>query len=120
MNVASSTSGLHTLSVSKIQRLVIPIAPVGEQQRLIAEMNRRLSVLQHDESAIFAQLEKAQRLRAAILHDAFSGKLVPQDPSDEPASVLLERIRAERAQQAASKPARKPRTKREKAIAVEA
>jgi len=49
------------------------------------------------------QLERSERLRQSVFQQAFSCNLVAQDPNDEPASVLLERIRAKRAQQAASK-----------------
>ena len=95
--VASSTSGLYTLSVSKVSSLPIPLPPVAEQRRIVAEVERRLSVIRQTEAAVEANLTRADRLRQSILKEAFSGKLVPQDPGDEPASALLERIRAERA-----------------------
>ena len=72
------------------------IPPLAEQRRIVAEVERRLSVIQQAEATVEASLVRAERLRQSILKQAFSGKLVPQDPDDEPASVLLERIRAER------------------------
>jgi type I restriction enzyme S subunit len=111
MHVASSTSGLYTLSVSKVSQLPIPIPPVAEQRRIIAEVERRFSVIDELEAVIAANLKRSDRLRQAILKHAFEGKLVPQDLTDEPASVLLERIRAER-EQAIGKPKATPqRTK---------
>ena len=82
----------------------------------MAEVERRLSVIQQAEAAVEASLQRAERLRQSILKQAFSGQLVPQDPDDEPASALLERIRAQREaeQKAASatrkRPARRKQT----------
>ena len=56
----------------------------------------RLSLARESESQIEANLKRSSRLRQSILKRAFEGKLVPQDPKDEPTRVLLERIIAKR------------------------
>ena len=102
--------GRPRLNLREIRGLTLPLPPFAEQHRIVAEVDRRLSVIQQAEAAVEANLARADRLRQSILKQAFSGQLVPQDPSAEPASVLLERIRAEReAAQAAAKSKRKPR-----------
>ena len=83
----------HALNTERVKQIVIPLPPLAEQQRIVAEVERRLSVVAEVEAAVAANLKRAERLRQAILKRAFEGKLVPQDPSDEPASALLERIR---------------------------
>lgn len=98
----------------------LPLPPLAEQQRIIAEVERRLSVVEELEAAVEANLKRAGRLRQAVLKRAFEGKLVPQDPSDEPATVLLERMRAAaggRAGEAKSrgKVTRKPKGERDTA-----
>ena len=91
--ISSSTSGLHTLSISKIQSLPIPIGTYPEQSQIVSEIETRLSVADNLEKTIDASLVQADALRQSILKRAFEGNLVPQDPSDEPAEKLLERIK---------------------------
>ena len=77
----------------------------------MAEVERQFSFIDAAERAVDAGLAKSRALRRSVLKAAFEGKLVPQDPTDEPASVLLERIRAERAAAEAERPARRRRTR---------
>ena len=93
---AKSSAGHQRISLSDLRDFRIPLPPVAEQTRIVAEVERRLSVIQQAEATVEASLTRAERLRQSILKQAFSGRLVPQDPNDEPASALLERIRAER------------------------
>ncbi len=109
--------GIHHLGAERTASWTIALPPLEEQHRIVAEIEQRLSIIQHAESTVAASLRRVEQLRQSILKRAFCGQLVPQDPDDEPASVLLESIHAEReaAQAAAASGGRKTRRRRSKA-----
>jgi len=74
----------------------VPLPPYEEQSKIASEIEHLLSIIEESDSQIEANLKRAARLRQSILKRAFEGKLVPQDPNDEPAGKLLERIRCAR------------------------
>jgi len=98
-------------SVTHLRRVPFPIAPLREQHKIVEETDRYLSVADEIEETVDQSLRQAEKLRQSILKHAFEGKLAPQDPNDEPAEKLLERIRVERAKQQAQTrtPKRSPR-----------
>ncbi len=79
-----------------LKRYLVPIPPIQEQQRIIAAVNNLLFEVDSIDADSKAILALIAQTKAKILDLAIRGQLVPQDPSDEPASVLLERIRAEK------------------------
>ncbi|WLQ14239.1 restriction endonuclease subunit S [Hahella aquimaris] len=113
-SLAVTTSGLYTLSVSKIARIPIPLPPTKEQNYIVDLVNSGLEVSSAEDTDIVASLKRSEAQRKNILKDAFSGKLVPQDLEDEPASVLLERIKAERMEAAKQKKPKQPKKKANK------
>ena len=90
----SDGSNVPQLNHKNIHPLPFPLPPSGEQQAIVSEIERRLSVTDEVEKTVTTELKRAEQLRQSILKQAFSGKLAPQDSSDEPASVLLERVKA--------------------------
>lgn len=95
--LTTGSTGRRKLTQKALMSAPYALPPLAEQQRIVAEIDRRFSTLDHLESSMEFAFTRASVLRQSILKSAFQGKLVPQDPNDEPASVLLERIRAERA-----------------------
>ena len=95
-NVASSTSGLYTLSISKIESLIAPVPSVEEAQEIACQVREAFARIDQLHAYTETELRRSAALRQSILKDAFAGKLVPQDSNDEPASELLARIRAQR------------------------
>jgi type I restriction enzyme S subunit len=96
MRLASITTNIAHLTLEKFEAAPFPLPPLAEQHRIVAEVERRLSVVDELEATVEKNLARCARLRQSILKMAFEGRLVPQDPNDEPASVLLDRIREER------------------------
>lgn len=91
-----SESGI-SLNHARIRSMHIPLPTDKALQRSIVQKAReRLSVVEHNEALIEEQMQRIAVLRQSILKQAFSGQLVAQDATDEPASELLARIRAER------------------------
>lgn len=97
-SVQNQQVGQANVNGTKLARMPIPLPPFAEQRRIVAEVERNMSVIRAAGEMVQVSVKRAERLRQAILRRAFEGTLVPQDPTDEPASVLLERIRAERGQ----------------------
>jgi type I restriction enzyme S subunit len=103
------TTNIAHLSAGRLKEIEFPVPPIEEQARIVAEVERHFSFIEAAERAVSAALVRSAGLRRSVLKAAFEGQLVPQDPSDEPATVLLETIAAERA--AAPKVSRRGRTK---------
>jgi type I restriction enzyme S subunit len=89
-------AGKPGLNLDHVRSLVIPIPSLPEQQEIVRLLDEQFTVIEQNEREIDAALKRSAALRQSILKKAFTGHLVPQDPADEPASKLLQRIRAER------------------------
>mgnify|MGYP005840158407 CR=1 FL=1 len=106
--LAATTSGLYTLSVSKISKIPVPIPSVSEQSYIADKIDAEFDAIDRQIEATALGLKQSEAQRKNILKSAFSGQLVPQDPNDEPASVLLEKIKQEREALAKMPKPRKP------------
>jgi restriction endonuclease S subunit/predicted ATPase len=84
------------LNTNIIKSINVPVPPSTEQSEIIRKVEHHLSAADHLEESIRKQIELAQTTRRSLLHEAFTGRLVLQNPNDEPASVLLGRIQKEK------------------------
>ena len=95
--IASRGTGttFEAITGNQLKTFEIPLPSLAEQEQIVSELERHLLVADEVEATITSELRRAERLRQAILKQAFSGKLVPQDSNDEPVEILLARIKAE-------------------------
>ena len=108
----TGTTGRAKLTQGVLNSLPMAIPPRMEMERIVSKVQELLSLADQLEAKLATARKLADRLTPTLLAKAFRGELVPQDPGDEPASVLLERIRAARqAEAAASSPSRRGRPK---------
>ncbi|WP_052672530.1 restriction endonuclease subunit S [Aliterella atlantica] len=98
------------LNQTILNSLIFPIPPWEEQQEIVQRIRAIFDYSNKIENIVSKLTQSLESLNQSILAKAFRGELVPQDPNDEPASVLLERIQAERAKQAAEAKAAKKST----------
>lgn len=98
---AATGTGQPNVNGQSLSKLILPLPPLAEQQRIVAKIEELLPRIEEYGKAQEA-LDKLnedlpERLKKSILQEAITGRLVPQDPNDEPASVLLDKIRKEKA-----------------------
>ena len=107
LHVAAGKTTFEFVSVKKLGSFLIPIPPKAEQERIVAEIEKFEPLIaeydKYEQQATKLDGEIYDKLKKSILQYAIQGKLVPQDSNDEPAAVLLERIRAEKKAQLGKK-----------------
>ena len=93
---------VQNLNSDKVAASMVPLPPLAEQKRIVTKIEELLPKVEEygkaQEALDKLNKELPERLKKSILQEAISGRLVPQDPNDEPASVLLDKIRKEKAQ----------------------
>lgn len=117
-SAARTTAGIYKINQKDLGRIAFPVPSIEHQKRIHAWADRALHTIAILEHELTVQMLRTNAVRSSILMAAFFGRLVPQDPTDEPASAIVARISAESAAsngQRHTKP-RKNRVPREKAI----
>ncbi|KYC51532.1 MAG: Type-1 restriction enzyme MjaXIP specificity protein [Candidatus Methanofastidiosum methylothiophilum] len=80
----------------RLLEITVPLPPLEEQNIIVERIEQLFSLADYIEETVNSKLEQSKTLRQSILKKAFEGKLVPQDPNDEPAEILLEKIKKQR------------------------
>jgi type I restriction enzyme S subunit len=112
-HAGKQTTNLASINMTMLRMFPVPLGPVDEQRELLTQLDSQIEQIVRQEQAVELGLKQSTAQRQNILRAAFAGQLVPQDPNDEPASLLLERIRAERAERDKLPKVRKTKQKKD-------
>ena len=93
--LTTGSTGRRKLTQKSLMNIVLPLPPLKEQIKIISKIENTISKIDFNQKIITKNISKISSLKNSILRSAFKGKLVDQDPNDEPASVLLDRIKLE-------------------------
>jgi len=115
-SVAKTTSGLSTMNRRQLAGIPIPLPPLDEQGRIARRLDQAEEGIRQARGDLERQATRSEELRRSLMHRALAGQLMPQISSDEPASELLARIKAERSERDAERRGKRPnrRSKQQK------
>jgi type I restriction enzyme S subunit len=103
---AKATVGQVNIALSACRQLPLPVAPTEEQKKLVDQLESSWDSIDRIQAILDETTHSLSILEYSIFHKALHGELIPQDPDDEPASVLLEHIRSRRQATEAQQPRR--------------
>ncbi len=86
-------SAITRIVLRQIKEIPIPLPPLEEQEQIVSQIEQGFSLIENTSQIVESSLQNLQTMKMSVLKQAFEGKLVPQDPNDESASVLLEKIK---------------------------
>ena len=112
LDAMAGQNAQKNINLEILEKVAIAVPPTLEQHQIVTILEDSMGIARESDKAIELALNQSAAQRQNILRAAFSGQLVPQDPNDEPASVLLARIRAERAEREAVKKSQGHRSRR--------
>ncbi len=108
---ARTTAGIYKVNQALLKKVEVPVPSLEDQRNIVKRVHDVSNGTSHLKESLAVLRRRAEHLLRALLNTAFTGKLVPQDPSDEPADSLLEQTRAERTSVSTPKRARRVTTK---------
>lgn len=117
-NAGKQTTNLASINLTMLRMFPVPLGPADEQRELQTQLELQIAQIDQQQQAVEFGLKQSTAQRQNILRAAFAGQLVPQNPNDEPASLLLDRIRVERAEREKQPKVRKIKQQKEIAAVV--
>ena len=91
-----SSTAIPSLRRDDVYALEIPLPSIEEQEQIVSQIEQSFSLLENTQNIVNSTLQTLEIMQMSVLKQAFEGKLVPQDPNDEPAEILLEQIKKQK------------------------